>query len=108
MSGTGCNNNSGCDVPGNVYGLDERTNKITHSIVVAPAVADSENVLTEMIAVDPINYAAYAADFHYGTIAVVNTRTNKLTTNITIPGGKNFGAAVDAWRGRVICVGHYK
>jgi YVTN family beta-propeller protein len=102
MSGTGCDNLSNCDAPGAVYVLDERTNKITHTIIAAPpAGPDNENVLTEMIAVDPFNYAAYAADFHYGTISVINTINNKLVATITIPGGKNFGVAVDSWRGKV-------
>ncbi len=101
-SGTGCTNVSDCAAPGVVFAINEATNEISHRIRIAPSAgAGNENVLTEMIAVDPVNHAAYAADFHYGTIAVIDTVTNKLKHTITIPGGKNSDAAVDPVRGKV-------
>ncbi len=102
VGGSGCSNTSGCSVPGSVFVIDERTNKITAQLNTSPTPpAGNENVITEEVAIDPINGMGYAANFHFGTVAVFDLLTNKLTDTITIPGDKNFGVAVDPIRRKV-------
>jgi DNA-binding beta-propeller fold protein YncE len=102
VGGTGCNNNSSCDVPGAVYVIDERTNTIRATIITSAAPpAGNHNVVTEQVALDPISGSGYASNFFGGTVAVFDLRTNKVTDTITIPGGKNFGVAIDPIRRKV-------
>jgi DNA-binding beta-propeller fold protein YncE len=100
-SGTGADNNSNVNAPGAVYVIDESTNTITDTIFTAPSAgADNFNVINEMVAVDPFNNTGFVADFHYGTVSIFNTATNRLQSTITIAGGKNFGMAVDSKLGK--------
>ena len=86
--------------PGWVVVIDENTNKIVDTIVVAPLNPNSSNVITEEVAVDPLSNTVYATNFAVHTVVVIDQLTNKIISTITTPGG-NFGVGVDPIRRKV-------
>jgi DNA-binding beta-propeller fold protein YncE len=92
--------------PGWVVVIDEKTNKVIDTVVVAPLNPNSSDVITEEVAVAPLSNTVYATNFAVHTVAVIDQLTNKIISTITTPGG-NFGVGVDPIRRKVYvgCLG---
>jgi DNA-binding beta-propeller fold protein YncE len=73
--------------PGTVVVIDEKTNKIIDTIVVAPFNPTSEKAITEQAVVDPVSNTVYAVTFSAATVVAIDQRTNKVVATILLPGG---------------------
>jgi DNA-binding beta-propeller fold protein YncE len=75
------------DTPGTVIVIDEKTNKIVDTIVVAPFDPTSAKAITEQAVVDPLSDIVFAVTFSAATVVAIDQRTNKIVATISLPGG---------------------
>jgi DNA-binding beta-propeller fold protein YncE len=73
--------------PGTVVVIDEKTNKIVDTIVVAPFDPTSEKAITEQAIVDPVSNTVWAINFSAATVVVIDQWTNKIIATIPLTGG---------------------
>jgi DNA-binding beta-propeller fold protein YncE len=73
--------------PGTVVVIDEKTNKIVDTIVVAPFDPTSEKAITEQVVVDPLSDIVFAVTFSAATVVAIDQRTNKIVATIPLTGG---------------------
>jgi DNA-binding beta-propeller fold protein YncE len=73
--------------PGTVVVIDEKTNKIIDTIVVAPFDPTSEKAITEQAVVDPLSDIVFAVTFSAATVVAIDQRTNKIVATIPLSGG---------------------